>query len=182
MKKGGVVTVSDLMANSNSALVQMSCSMVDDDTTPVSSLCVLFENERWQALGRSFSWKGLAMTDRARYSSADGRVSWNTLEQAESALLPHCWTWAGPEWEVDVLLDDGTSAEWRYHDNFSKGDMPKGSLAKTASSYVRRRCLKRGCASWTPAWRRWTPSLARRTRGRKVCRLSLFLLSLFALN
>ena len=56
------------------------------------------------------------------------------------------------------------------------------SLAKTASSYVRRRCLKRGCASWTPAWRRWTPSLARRTRGRKVCRLSLFLLSLFALN
>ena len=143
MKKGGVVTVSDLMANSNSALVQMSCSMVDDDTTPVSSLCVLFENERWQALGRSFSWKGLAMTDRARYSSADGRVSWNTLEQAESALLPHCWTWAGPEWEVDVLLDDGTSAEWRYHDNFSKGDMPKGSLAKTASSYVRRRCLRR---------------------------------------
>jgi hypothetical protein len=84
MKQGTVVTVGDLLANS-STLVEMKCSM-QDDTVPVSSACCIFENERWQAIARTFSWKGLAITDRARYSSADGRVSWNTLEQVESAL------------------------------------------------------------------------------------------------
>ena len=124
----------------------------------------LFENERYTPL-TGWSSKGLLLTDRKAFTTADGQSGWSSLEEASEYYLScgtliHCdlshlsylhfigWRWYsspshGSEsilWKVDVFLENCDDDGWAYATDFNSfTDHNSGTRIKSMVHFVRRR-------------------------------------------
>lgn len=123
------------------------------------------ENERaW--IGGGFSKAGLLPNDRGRYSTADGTLSWKTLEEAQTALLGKGWTYDSGK--IDSSMhnekkdeededgdnnddddageksnEEGSTSEWFYARDFTIGAIASAKTTRGTLHWVRFRRLTR---------------------------------------
>ena len=50
----------------------------------------IYKNERYQPTS-GFTSNGLLMNDRSKFSSIDGKSSWNTIDEAADAMISFGW-------------------------------------------------------------------------------------------
>jgi hypothetical protein len=139
----------------------MSSSVVPH--SPRAIVVELYENERrW--IGRGFSKKGLLPTERGPYSTADGSLSFTTLDelaygqQAQPLLLGRGWLWEeGSQFEycykytkntVGASSDDETAHQWdkdgwSYAVDFSPTRLLAATCKQGMAHFVRRRSIRR---------------------------------------
>ena len=134
------------------------------DLTPAITTTI-YENQRYSAWG--WGPGALLVTDRPRFSTADGKVGWATLEEVDAALSCPGWEaapggWSSPNESDDITCsnsggnsssrasnDDGDAALWRYGHSFKGAVCCEHSHAeKGALDFVRRRRLTR-TSVWT---------------------------------
>lgn len=96
-------------------------------------VAVVYENERFNGLSRSWSSGALLPTDRRAYSSSSGKKNWRTLESATSELLGKHWTWIENDWQGSVELE--------YASDF--GTFKEARAQPGRFDFVRRRRLQR---------------------------------------
>ena len=104
----------------------------------------IHENERTWLGGGGFSKRGLLPSDRGRYSSADGSVSWPTLDAASAGLLLPGYVWLEQSAFTAVNDDnDNNNNEWWYARDFSPAALDKAQPKKGPLHFVRFRRLVR---------------------------------------
>lgn len=96
-------------------------------------VAVVYENERFNSLSRSWSAGALLPTDRRAYSSSSGKKSWRTLESASKELLGTHWTWIEDDWQGSLELE--------YASDF--GTFKDARAEPGRFDFVRRRRLQR---------------------------------------
>mmetsp|Transcript_30814 Transcript_30814/g.44851 ORF Transcript_30814/g.44851 Transcript_30814/m.44851 type:complete len:486 (+) Transcript_30814:99-1556(+) len=106
----------------------------------------IYENQRFW-VGGGFSKKGLLPTDRCRaYSSFDGSLSFQTLEECSEQLLGKGWHYDDNDnGFLPVIDEDGTTdvEGWSYFSDFSADAIQSPKKAKGLTHFVRRRRLFR---------------------------------------
>jgi hypothetical protein len=97
----------------------------------------IFRNERYSPIS-GWSCEGLLMTDRGKYSTSDGNVSFNTLEEASSAFISLGWIWETENWESDTSNTNVDENGFAYATDFIGFDSDNaGSAVKTMVRCIR---------------------------------------------
>jgi hypothetical protein len=99
----------------------------------------VFENQRFVLT--QFSCKSLLPTDRRAYSTECGKISWNTTEEAEKALISSGWEWFPISWSTDYEYPNTDAEGWSYDVDF--GNFQNASGVKKMIHFVRRRRMTR---------------------------------------
>lgn len=108
--------------------------------TPISNLrrkIEIYRNERYSPIS-GWSCEGLLMTDRGKYSTSDGNVSFNSLDDASSAFVSIGWIWETANWETDTSYTNVDENGFCYATDFIGFDGENaGSAVKTMVSSLR---------------------------------------------
>mmetsp|Transcript_17880 Transcript_17880/g.18646 ORF Transcript_17880/g.18646 Transcript_17880/m.18646 type:complete len:511 (+) Transcript_17880:59-1591(+) len=97
----------------------------------------VYENERYQLSAMGWSSQGLLPTDRKNFSSKDGKIGWNNIEQSSQSLISRGWLWLDNNWNINKEENVTDNDGWMYATNF--GSIDQSSAIKTMSHFVRRR-------------------------------------------
>ena len=88
------------------------------------------------------SFYELSLIDRFAYTTKDGVDGWNTVDEAENALLSAGWYWVETSsWQPEVHSIQTDSQGWIYAVNF--GFIDDGVPDMSMIHFVRRRKLRR---------------------------------------
>lgn len=109
------------------------------NTIGIQSIVEIDENERYW-MGHGFGKRGLLPTDRGAFSTTDGSLSWNSLEEAREdlVLLGRGWSFAEDEYfAANRKEDDG----WMYASDFRSNHIADAKPDRGKLHWVRFRRL-----------------------------------------